>query len=1734
MSEKGAEVVLIEFLGNAESSVKASEETVAGLDAVTAAADRAAKAQLAAGDASAKAGKKTAASAERAAAASKASAKGMSASFAAAGAGISKVGKGLTKWVSLPLLGIGAASTKMALDFQKSMLLVETHTDTSRKMVERYKKSILDMSSSGKYTQGPREFADAMYHIASDGYKGTKALEALKESANLAMLGQSDLAETTYAVVSAMKTGIKGTQNLHETIGTLNGTMGAGDTKMGELTAALSTGVVPAARSAGLELKDVGAAIAFLTARGIPAQKAAYGLSMNFQQLVPYTEKAQNAFKALGLGMDELGKKASSGPEGWLHALEDLKAHMKGLDKFQEGTFIREIFGGGRTSRGVLAQMQNLKDLGATYKRLGDIATKTDKNLETARKSPANVWKEEWSKLQAALVEVGDELVPVIIPAFKEVANTIVGLAKGFNGLNPSTKKFAIELGLIGIAAGPVLRIVGGLTSGVGKLIEMFAVFKGSTLFAGLAQALGGDSAMLKVMGSDLMGGLAKAIPGAAAAVGIGNIISSVISGDMKDAGFEAGGALVGGIAGFLAGGPIGAMLGVGLGSIGGELISGLFGSGDDTKHMTTLQEQLAQSAHQVAAAVKKEAATFHNLSTSAHGVVEAHKRQKRASHEVEVAERKLSRTRQKFGPLSQPAIQAEVRLKRAKDEDAAATKRVQRAERFHGVQLEVARKTLKYVVASEKTRIDVLEESRSKILQQEKAMLMSGASGKELAQIEKRMSKNTTDLSKAKGQLGRTLNEASQKVNPHYAKTLQQMTITQLEFGKAAGVTLKEILHPTNLLTEATKRFGQQGTQATGHVKGAYEKLKGVQGPFFSESKRGLGQVGTAYTEMDTTGSEALGNLGNQTNSFLKAVHHGPLNFGVTTAGGKEPQKKARGGFLAGSGRRDTEHVMAAPGEAFLTHQQQGPVSTALAVSKAIGAQPYGSLNELFSGEATPHYMARGGLVEPHVSGGARALVGGDQGAIDISYQAAKKYIAKFGSRSVQSVIRNGNRMDSMHQPYLWGGGHGSTASKNGPWDCSGGISELLNGAGWHFPPMVSGGFENWGLPGKGDISILANAEHVYAVVKGKGAIGTSDSNPGGGFGWISEYTFRPGFTVRHADTTGIAPAATASGKKGKGQKQKKGFARGGFVGGAGKMLAKAGRKAQSFAKGGWVKVGATIDPEYGNPAYSAHGGMSFAELLQAGANRSLKSQSLTATLGIGGKHYEAEGQDYGMAMETPIKVKMPGAKKIFTMYKNDVGSGQAGDSHYKVDLHSHIASALGWSGNADIEVATVSGAGSASKPPPPKQVKGKIPPHGTAAGGVTAPAHYKVQTDQLSLGSVPSTIHECRQELSLRRRQLTEYRAAEKAEKRKDVKHKLNANVKLLEHRIQQLVKQIQVLAEKKRKERRIKKIESRGTFPGIEEQLKQLERKYNKSSEFAEQVLGLEPEEKPGQVNFLDTLTAYVEGQEAPAWKSVLGTENVWRTTLLKGEETATKRIESLEDQIKKIEKLKSKPKAWAKQKYRIPPLKKAIAAAKEAYDPGTKMGSFEEQLEGLQGPGGSHEILAGLPEAPEAGKFGGSIWDTQMSIRELGLKLASAIENAASGSDTAEGTEGNAELLAATQEQLEIEQRGRRLSQAQYGPFQQFLDHMALPYIGAFKTGGVIPGNPNTAYAATVHGGETIVPAGAAGPVLELHLHGDMHSAIDSAMPGLVKEIDRQMGERYRVVRYGPGGGRGRRQ
>ena len=100
--------------------------------------------------------------------------------------------------------------------------------------------------------------------------------------------------------------------------------------------------------------------------------------------------------------------------------------------------------------------------------------------------------------------------------------------------------------------------------------------------------------------------------------------------------------------------------------------------------------------------------------------------------------------------------------------------------------------------------------------------------------------------------------------------------------------------------------------------------------------------------------------------------------------------------------------------------------------------------------------------------------------------------------------LIAEANRIDALRSSYLFGGGHVTPAPATPPWDCSSAWSRLLQVAGYAIPTMTSSGFMAWGDPGPGrHVTIYATPVHVMGVMDGR-AFGTSDSNPGGGAGWI------------------------------------------------------------------------------------------------------------------------------------------------------------------------------------------------------------------------------------------------------------------------------------------------------------------------------------------------------------------------------------------------------------------------------------------------------------------------------------------------------------------------------------------------------------------------------------------------------------------------------------------------------
>lgn len=116
-----------------------------------------------------------------------------------------------------------------------------------------------------------------------------------------------------------------------------------------------------------------------------------------------------------------------------------------------------------------------------------------------------------------------------------------------------------------------------------------------------------------------------------------------------------------------------------------------------------------------------------------------------------------------------------------------------------------------------------------------------------------------------------------------------------------------------------------------------------------------------------------------------------------------------------------------------------------------------------------------------------------------------------------LEALVAEADRIDRLELPYVWGGGHQSSpAPPDGPFDCSGAVSRVLQAVGYPIPTLVSGQFMRVGEPGPGRVTVWAYDGHVFLTIDGRGW-GTG-SAPRGGAGWLRYDRPRSGrFVARH-----------------------------------------------------------------------------------------------------------------------------------------------------------------------------------------------------------------------------------------------------------------------------------------------------------------------------------------------------------------------------------------------------------------------------------------------------------------------------------------------------------------------------------------------------------------------------------------------------------------------------------------
>jgi TP901 family phage tail tape measure protein len=441
-----------------------------------------------------------------------------------------------TKFLLASFLIIGfitflSDAAKAAINFQSSMLLIQTQARASADEVRNMSDALLNMAPALR--TGPEELAQGLYHIESVGLRGAKALDVLAAAAEGARVGNANLEDVTNALVASVTSGIAGVNGMSQAMGTLNGIVGSGNMRMEDLAKSLSSGVLATAKAFGLTIQDVGAALADMTDQGIPAQEAATRLRITIAQIGAPTKAAADQLSRIGLSSRDLADQMR-GPAGLVGALRMLEDHLQrsGLDATEQAQLLKAAFGGSRSSAGLLTLIGSLDLLD---KKMVTIKS-SEQNFGEIARIQAESWAGQMQRLGATIDVLKIKLGSALAPVLMVVANVFDTLATHTEILVPVMMSLLAIMTLIATKA--IVGFVAGMVESAGSMLLASAASVGLTAeFIAMtasevaaAFATGGLSAAFDVLAAALGLVIAPIAIAGAAFVAIGVAVALLIT----------------------------------------------------------------------------------------------------------------------------------------------------------------------------------------------------------------------------------------------------------------------------------------------------------------------------------------------------------------------------------------------------------------------------------------------------------------------------------------------------------------------------------------------------------------------------------------------------------------------------------------------------------------------------------------------------------------------------------------------------------------------------------------------------------------------------------------------------------------------------------------------------------------------------------------------------------------------------------------------------------------------------------------------------------------------------------------------------------------------------------------------------------------------------------------------------------------------------------------------------
>lgn len=375
-----------------------------------------------------------------------------------------QTGKSMTKFVTLPLAGVGAAMVKTTADFEAGMSQVQAISGATGEDLKALSDKAKEMGAVTKFSAS--ESAEALKYMAMAGWDTQKMLDGLPGVMNLAAASGEDLGTVSDIVTDALTAlGMKAEEAGHfaDVLAQASSKSNTNVSMMGETFKY----VAPLAGSLGYSCEDVATAIGLMANAGIKGSQAGTALRSVLTRMAKPTKESAAAMKRLNIEI--------SNTDGTMKPLYDVMLQLRkgfaGLDQEAKASYAA-MLGGQEAMSGLLA-IVNASD--EDFNKLVEQINNADGAAEQMANTMQDNLSGQLTILKSTIEGISISFGEIMLPVVKAIVRGLQSFATWLNNTSETTKRVIAVIATVVATLGPALLIGSKLISGITRLMPLIS-----------------------------------------------------------------------------------------------------------------------------------------------------------------------------------------------------------------------------------------------------------------------------------------------------------------------------------------------------------------------------------------------------------------------------------------------------------------------------------------------------------------------------------------------------------------------------------------------------------------------------------------------------------------------------------------------------------------------------------------------------------------------------------------------------------------------------------------------------------------------------------------------------------------------------------------------------------------------------------------------------------------------------------------------------------------------------------------------------------------------------------------------------------------------------------------------------------------------------------------------------------------------------------------------------------